>query len=373
MTGYTEFRMDTHEPVADFDFLVPERIFASVERAYGLPLDGTLSPYASYINRVYGVTTDDGERLVVKFYRPGRWSPEAVREEHDFLADCAEDEIPVVAPLRNREGDTISVLSPGRSDHGRSDPTKPDPSGNDRGVENGGHEPGCLFALFPRRAGRNFDAERDEDWLRLGSLAGRVHCAGRRRGAPHRITLRPELVTAEAVSTLLGSGLVHPDLSDEFASVCSEALTLVTPLFEAAPPYHRIHGDCHRGNILDRPGEGLLLMDFDDMANGPAVQDLWLLLPGYAEDCRRELGLLLEGYEQFLPFDRQAFGLIEPLRFMRMIHFLSWSARQRYDAGFASAFPDWGTRPFWIREVEDLRAQVRRIAEAAESDAWPLP
>lgn len=355
--------MDPHDTIGDFDFLTPERIFASVERAYGLSLDGTLSPYASYINRVYGITSEDGERLVVKFYRPGRWSREAVREEHEFLADCNEDEIPVVVPFRNREGEMLSVLAAERSDL----------TEGDRDTGTVGHETECLFAVFPRRAGRNFDAERDEDWIRLGSLVSRVHRAGRRRGAPHRITLRPELVTADAVAMLLGSGLVHPDLSDEFASVCAEALSLITPLFETAPTFHRIHGDCHRGNILDRPGEGLVLMDFDDMANGPAVQDLWLLLPGYAEDCGRELSLLLEGYEQFLPFDRQAFGLIEPLRFMRMIHFLAWSARQRHDARFASVFPDWGIRPFWIREVEDLRTQVRRIGNAAGSDAWPLP
>jgi len=43
----------------------------------------------------------------------------------------------------------------------------------------------------------------------------------------------------------------------------------------ASVPVHRIHGDLHLGNLLLR--DGLLhVLDFDDMAIGPAVQDLWL-------------------------------------------------------------------------------------------------
>ena len=102
------------------------------------------------------------------------------------------------------------------------------------------------------------------------------------------------------------------------------------------------------------------------MMTGPVVQDLWLVLPGYAADCRRELDLVLEGYERFSPFDRSTLRLIEPLRFMRMIYFLAWRARQRDDFWFRGSFPDWGTEAFWIKETEDLRVQAAVIGKALE-------
>jgi Ser/Thr protein kinase RdoA (MazF antagonist) len=181
--------------------------------------------------------------------------------------------------------------------------------------------------------------------------------------------------------------LVHPDIEPEFIDVCTEALRRIKPLFgkqlsgrEGLPAgdfpaagaaaaatggltLQRIHGDCHRGNILEHPDKGLLLIDFDDMMSGPVVQDFWLLLPGTYAESKREIGLLLEGYEDFSPFPLSDLHLIEPLRFMRMIHYLAWCARQRFDAGFAVQFPGWGTRAWWSREIEDLRRQLERLAE----------
>jgi len=313
---------------------------AGVERAAGLVLDGTLNPYPSYVNRVYGLRGEDGTALVAKFYRPGRWSREAILDEHRFLADCAEAELPVAAPLAGPDGSSLHELALA------------------------GGEAGQLFrfALFPKMGGRNFDAESDEDWFRLGSVVGRLHAAGRRRTAPARALLEPVGLTAGFVAELLADGQVHPKYRGDFESICSRILGLIAPRFDGLETL-RIHGDCHRGNILDRPGAGLLVIDFDDMMNGPAVQDLWLLLPGYAADCARELAMLLDGYEQFSPFDRSTLALIEPLRFMRLIYFLAWRARQRGDHWFAASFPDWGNEAFWIKEVEDLRVQAEVVEE----------
>ena len=190
----------------------------------------------------------------------------------------------------------------------------------------------------------------------------RLHAVGRRGEAPHRAVCRPEALTAGFVRELLEGGVVHPDFRDDFEALCAEALRLITPLFEGVP-LQRIHGDCHRGNILDRPGQGLLLIDFDDMMSAPPVQDLWLLLPGHAADCGREIGLLLEGYERFLGFDPATLRLIEPLRLMRMIYFLAWRSRQRHDFWFARSFPDWGGKAFWMKELEDLREQLSVILD----------
>jgi Ser/Thr protein kinase RdoA (MazF antagonist) len=335
----------TARVIGSFDHLAPDTVLSAVEQAFGLALDGTMDPFPSYINRVYGLRDEGGSQYVVKFYRPGRWDYDSVREEHGFLLECAGAGLPVVPPIADAEGETLGELVVG------------------------GEDAEFLFALFPKRGGRSFDPESDQDWLRLGSVVGRLHAVGRQASAAHRLVCRPESLTAGFLEEIRAAQLVHPDCRRQFEEVCTEALELITPLFQGVG-LQRVHGDCHRGNILDREAEGLLLIDFDDMMNAPPVQDLWLLLPGHAHDCRRELQLLVEGYERFLDFDRSSLRLIEPLRFMRMVYFLAWRSRQRHDHWFARAFPDWGGKPFWIKEAEDLREQLGAIRETLE--AGPL-
>ncbi len=320
-----------------FESLSPEVALHAVEESHGFPLDGTLDPYSSYVNRVYGVRREDGERLVAKFYRPGRWTEEAILEEHRFLLDCVEAEIPVIAPLPGLDGGTLHRA----------------------GASDG--EQGFLFAVFPRTGGRNFEPNGDDDLVRLGALLGRCHTVGMRRDATGRLTCLPGSLTRTFVDELLADNLVHPGCRDDFEAVCRETLGFIAPAFEGVP-LTRIHGDCHRGNIMDRPGTGLVLIDFDDMMRGPAIQDLWMILPGYAADSGREIGLILKGYEGFCGFDRSTLRLIEPLRFMRIIYFLAWRARQRNDFWFRRSFPDWGTEAFWIKETEDLRTQAAVIS-----------
>ena len=222
-----------------------------------------------------------------------------------------------------------------------------------------------FLLFFPKRGGRNFDAEGDEEWLRLGRLLGRLHLVAREGSSLERIRLDPSITTRSQIDELLG--LVHPDVRQEYEGLARGAVEQITPLFTGVSTL-RLHGDCHRGNILDRQGEGLLLIDFDDMAVGPAVQDLWLLLPGRRNECRREIALLLEGYTEFSVFPWESLDLIEPLRFMRMVHFSAWCARQRYDEGFLRHFPDWGSRSYWVKELEDLREQTRYILPGLDKD-----
>ena len=99
------------------------------------------------------------------------------------------------------------------------------------------------------------------------------------------------------------------------------------------------------------------------MMIGPAIQDLWLLLPDYYSNSKKEINLLLEGYEEFMPFDRKQLNLVEPLRFMRHIYFLAWQAIQRNDVGFEERNPNWGTKIFWEKEIIDLETQLEIIIE----------
>lgn len=325
--------------------LSPEIAASAVEAAYGLDLDGSVQVYPSYVNRVYGLRDSDGGGWVVKFYRPGRWTREAILEEHEFLADCAAAELPVVLPVEDPEGSTLSEIGLEAPDGG---------------------ELGFSLALFPKSGGRNFEPETEEDWLRLGSLVGRLHVAGGKRRSLHRLSLDAGLGRAY-LSELLSAGLIHPEYREEFEELASKGLAIAEARL-AGLPLQRVHGDLHRGNILDRPGRGLVLVDFDDMVLGPAVQDLWLLLPGRRDECGRELGLLSEGYEEFAFLDPASYGAIESLRLLRMLYFLCWRARQRHDYWFKREFPDWGGRAFWISEVEDFRDQLDCLEYEGKSE-----
>ncbi|HEY9054394.1 MAG TPA: serine/threonine protein kinase, partial [Rectinemataceae bacterium] len=292
-------------------------------------------PYSSYVNRVYGFTAEDGASYVVKFYRPGRWSAEAIRQEHAFLSECNARDIPVVPPLAAEDGQTLFVLE----------------AESETGIQE------YHFAIFPKRGGRSFDAESDSDWIRLGALAGRLHSIG----ALARADARPRLSSALALNNLeVIEPLVHPEFRAKLSSLCRQAIARSAFLIDDLPIL-RIHGDLHRGNILDRQGEGLLLLDFDDMVMGPAVQDLWLLLPGRTHECRRELSLLLEGYSEFSALPPGSLAAIETLRLFRILHFLAWRSIQREDDWFRRDFPDWGGRAFWLAEFEDIADQVAAI------------
>ena len=327
---------------------------AAIEQAYGLALDGTLTEYASYVNRVYGIRDDGGREYVAKFYRPGRWDQAALVDEHRMVADCVAAELPVVAPLARADGATLSEVVLGDQDDGDA---------GDAVGKAGTSGQGIRFACYPKRAGRTFDGDSDEDWFRIGGLIGRLHAAARHGSASNRLVCTPDGSTRSFVRQLRHAGVVTAAQAAEFFDLAERSLALLAPLFEGAP-HIRLHGDCHRGNILDRPGEGLLLIDFDDMMRGPAVQDLWLLLPGRLDECSRELGLVLEGYEQFSDFDYAQLRLVEPLRLMRMVYFLAWSASQREDPRFRVANPHWGSEAFWLQEIEDLRTQLEIAAQA---------
>ncbi len=315
---------------AHFENLTPDRILDAIEIGMGCELTGLTAPLPSYINRVYELQPTVGDRLIAKFYRPGRWARAALQDEHDFVLDCAIDEVPVVAPLELAGGGTI------------------------------GEYEGILFSVFPKKSGREMDLHTDEGWRRLGSLVGRIHLAGSRQEAGNRLRMHPETTTIPEIEQLLGGGFMSPYQADRFRDVTSRIVEIALREFEGID-LQRIHGDCHRANILERPDEGLMVIDFDDMVMGPPVQDIWLLLPDHANHTRHEINLILEGYEQFMEFDDRSLRLIEILRAMRIIYFLSWCSTQVDDFKFQGNFPDWGSEMFWQREIADIEHQYHAI------------
>jgi Ser/Thr protein kinase RdoA (MazF antagonist) len=324
-------------PVNPFEILTPEAILTAVERATGLRLTGLTSPLPSYINRVYELRDVDGTKLIVKFYRPGRWTREAIEDELTFVADCQDAEVPVVPPMLFADGSLIAE-----------------------------HE-GIFFALYPKRAGRQLEINDESDWMRIGALVARIHLAGQRGRAAARVTIHPQKSTLSDVEHLC-STVIPERMRERYRGIAMRLIQASAPHFEGLERI-RIHGDCHRGNILDRLDEGLVVIDFDDMAMGPPVQDLWLLLPERVDKCRHEVDLFLQGYERFRQFDRSGLRCVEALRAMRMIYFLAWCSRQVDDYQFQRHFPNWGSDTFWQKEINDLSEQLGFVEEALVGDA----
>ena len=332
--------------VSDFDNLTPDLVIEAVEASIDIDLTNYTQPMPSYINRVYELKTEDDEFYIAKFYRPGRWSHSALLEEHRFILDCDADDIPVAAPLP-----LCGLVESGDA------PTL-------------GKVEGIPFAVFPRKGGRLWEAENFDYWMRIGRLLGRLHNTGASRKAEHRIRLSADHSFLTDIDVLMSADWIHPDLKGEMGETIKKLEYLVCSLFEEYggddTDLIRVHGDFHSGNILDRPGDGLYLMDFDDMAMSLPVQDLWLLLPDYAPESGLEAGAVIEGYREFRAFNTETLMLVEPLRAMRMIYFLCWCGKQKNDFRFQHSFPDWGGKAFWQKEIQDLSNQHDQIRRAIE-------
>ncbi len=314
-----------------FPQLDPETILNLVESVLSLSCNNLCRQLNSYINRVYELETIDGQGLVVKFYRPGRWSKAALQDEHDFLLELSAQEIPVIPPLILQSQETLGEYN------------------------------NLYFSVFPRCGGRSYDEFDEDQWLEIGRLLGRCHAVGAVHPAQDRITMTPNHSTKDQIAFILESDVISQQhLATAFSTLSQELLSEITPLFEETS-LGRIHGDCHFSNIIYRPGESFFLIDFDDMVMGTPVQDLWMLLPGTPQESLLEIDLFLEGYETFTHFDRRSLRLIEPLRAMRFLHYIAWLTHQYVADGTAPIVPGFSSTEYWKAEIADLQDQLKRI------------
>lgn len=310
-----------------YERLLPETVLDAVE-ARGFAPDGRLQPLNSFENRVYQLGLEDGTFLVAKFYRPGRWSDAQIAEEHAFVYELVAAEIGVVAPLADATGATLF-----RHDEFR-------------------------FALFPRRGGRAPELEGPAVAQWMGRTLGRLHAVGATRRFAHRARFDVDELVRAPARAVLASELLPGSLARRYQAATDEAADAIAAAWAAiAPTPLRLHGDCHPGNVLWTDA-GPTLVDFDDARSGPAVQDVWMLLTGGA--AQREA--LLEGYEQFRPFDRAELALVEPLRLMRQVHYAGWIASRWDDPAFPVAFPHAGQARWWDEHVDDLERGTALVA-----------
>jgi Ser/Thr protein kinase RdoA (MazF antagonist) len=314
-----------------FTELDPERIHEALRQA-GLECQPAMRFLNSLENRVALVTDADDEKWVVKFYRPGRWSREALAGEHDFVRELRAAGLPVLAPRALGEA---------------------------FGGGSMGEVAGIYFAVFEFGHGRPPDEVGLEQAVVLGELLARVHEVGARAGLASRPVIHPLHWGRANLDHLRRGGEVPASIWPRYEATAQAIIEHTAPWFDGVD-LHRIHGDCHRGNLLWH-SQGVTLVDFDDTAVGPAVQDVWMLIPGRDDEAVVAREALLASYERRRPFDRRTLRLVEPLRALRFVHFAAWLIARKDDPAVRRVFDDVGTPGYWRTELAELEAQWERI------------
>ncbi len=317
----------------DFFEITPDKVLAAVERL-GVRCTGRVLALNSMENRVYEVELDidlpDNAHKweafrVIKLYRPGRWSEQQILEEHEFLREAAASDLSVVVPLEFPSGSTLAML-PGTAIH---------------------------YAVFPKVGGRISDELSDNELEQIGRFIGRLHAVGSAHPFKARMALTVQSYGYDNLEYLKANRLIPQTVEAHFLRIAERIFNVTEPWFNGVAQ-HRIHGDCHLGNILWLWSK-CSVVDFDDSVMGPSVQDLWLLTPGRDEDSIRRQGALVRGYSSMRPFDNSSLRLREPLRALRMVHFTTWIAKRFEDPAFKQVFVDYGSERYWREQLVALQ------------------
>ncbi|MBR9728172.1 serine/threonine protein kinase [Shewanella intestini] len=311
--------------------LTPDLILDAIESVGIYPETGLLA-LNSYENRVYQFRCDRGQRYVVKFYRPERWTNLQIQEEHDYALALAEQEVPIAVPV-NIEQRTLHVYQ------------------------------GYRFALFPSIGGRAFEVDNLEQLASTGRFIGRIHQFGQQQPFAHREALTPAILGDASLMYLKQSNRVAPSMQQAFFTVAEQVLAATKAIWDKVEfTSIRLHGDLHPGNILWTP-DGPGFVDLDDAKQGPAIQDIWMMLTGDRQQQTLQLDILIEAYEEFADFDKRQLALIEPLRALRMLHYNAWLAKRWQDPAFPMNFPWFGDVKYWEQQTLAFKEQLSALNE----------
>jgi Ser/Thr protein kinase RdoA (MazF antagonist) len=315
-----------------FDALTPDLLIDAVE-SQGFVSDGRLIALNSYENRVYQIGIEGETPMIVKFYRPGRWTDDQIAEEHEFCFQLKEQELPVVCPWVNAQGDSLSHYSDFR------------------------------FSLYERRGGRAPELDNLDNLFILGRLLGRFHGIGAAQPFVHRPTLDVDAFGRQSFQ-LISEQFISPELAPAYNSLATDVLARIDQILAGYGPVNniRVHGDCHSGNVLWR-NDNPHFVDFDDARMAPAVQDLWMLLSGDRQEQTMQMAELIEGYSEFYDFDYRELQLIEVLRTLRVMHHSAWIARRWSDPAFPRAFAWFDSPRYWSEHILILREQLAALNE----------
>lgn len=302
-------------------------MLAATEDA-GFRPTGEFTQLNSYENRVFDIrlekNSSEHDRVIAKFYRPGRWPKAALEEEHEFLFDLQKEGIPVVAPLVHKSGKSLCEID------------------------------GMYVAFFPKFMGRMPEEFLERDLHQVGRRLAQIHNVGARKPFQHRAILGEAPYSSWDNLDLL-SRWVAPEVWRRYEKA---AITIIETYEDSLNPnnFLRIHGDCHRGNLLAKllPGNQreFFFVDFDDCAMGPEIQDFWMLFSG--SDLDEEKDLIVSGYEELREFPDQQWKWIPLMRGLRIFSYSAWIARRWSDPSFPKLFPNFETYTFWAEETEAL-------------------
>ncbi len=312
--------------------LEPDVILDAIE-SIGFQCTGSLLALNSYENRVYQIGIDNADPLIAKFYRPHRWSSEAILEEHQFSLELVEREIPIIAPL---------IV-------------------NDQTLH---HYDNFRFAIFPRRGGRGLELDNNEQLEWMGRFIGRLHAVSACHSFQHRIQLTAQSYGTEPYVFLMEHNFIPDYLKPNFCKTVETVLEKIQLRFKSLGHVKqiRLHGDCHAGNVLWRES-GPHIVDLDDCIMGPAIQDIWMLLSGEQEDMQVQLESILHGYGEFYNFNPRECHLIEVLRTLRMLHYAGWLAKRWADPAFPLNFPWFNTPVYWQNLMLNLNEQIELLEQ----------
>lgn len=313
----------------NFQNLLPEIILDSLWDA-GIRVDSGLTPLNSYENRVWQFSDENKCRYVVKFYRPQRWNEAQLLEEHQLTRELADSDIPTASPLL-LNGHTLQRVN------------------------------GYYFTIFPALGGRQFEIDNYDHLEQVARYLGRIHQIGRKRLFDHRLTISFDEYFSRSVETLSESALIPVPIRNDFFHNLQQLGKILQQVWHTDWQPLRLHGDCHASNILWR--DGPLFVDWDDSRNGPAIQDLWMLVNGNEQEQRLQWDILLEAYSEFAEFNDNELSLIEPLRTMRIIYYLAWVVNRWHDPAFPAAFPWFNDPQFWHQQLTIFSKQAKRLLE----------
>lgn len=312
--------------------LSPDIVIDATE-SIGMVSDYRILALNSFENRVYQVGLEQGEPIIVKFYRPKRWTDAQIIEEHAFSQELADADLQVIAPLAPG-GKTLHEYQ------------------------------GYRFTAYPRRGGHPISIDNMDVLFRLGQYLGRMHAMGAVRPFTHRNTLD---VAGQMKTDMefLQTKFIPAELQEAYGSLARDVLATIERRLAELPEtdFLRLHGDCHAGNILWRDDKPWFL-DFDDSINGPAMQDIWMLLSGNRHEQEQQLAEISDGYNEFNDFNAAELGWVEILRTWRIVHQAAWVGRRWSDPAFPRAFTWFDGPRYWPDHILQLREQLAALNEA---------